>query len=97
MRIVALFDDAPEMMAHRAEHKQAHVDYIRANQSEVLIGGGFREDEDGAFVGGMWVMEVSTKERAKQLVEADPYFHPQYRRYRLLLWGKVLENETVVL
>lgn len=37
---------------------QKHADYARANKKDVLIGGGFKADSEGAFVGGIWVMEV---------------------------------------
>lgn len=97
MRWVAIFEDAPEMMDHRAQFGNEHVEYVRANKSEILIGGGMKETPDGVFVGGMWVMEVESKERAIELVENDPYFNAKYRSYRLLIWGKVLEDVAVEL
>ena len=97
MRWVVLFDDAPEMMEHRKKNKQQHVDYIKGNKTEIMIGGGFKEEQEGIFVGGMWVLNVSCRERAIELVENDPYFNAAYRKYRLLLWGKVLEDEEVLL
>ncbi|MFT2112724.1 YciI family protein [Marinomonas sp. 2405UD68-3] len=97
MRWVVLFNDAPEMMEHRKNNKQSHVDYVSKNKTEILIGGGFKEDQEGIFVGGMWILNVSSKQRAIKLIENDPYFHPVHRKYRLLLWGKVLEDETVLL
>ena len=94
MRWVVLFDDSPEMMEHRKENKQRHVDYVRQNKSEIVIGGGFKEDQEGIFVGGMWILNVDSRDRAIDLIESDPYFNPAHRKYKLLLWGKVLEDET---
>lgn len=97
MRWVVLFEDAPQMMEHRKENKQQHVDYVRENKTEIMIGGGFKENQEGIFVGGMWILDVASRERAIELVENDPYFNNKYRNYRLLLWGKVLEDENVLL
>ncbi|WCN13252.1 hypothetical protein GV054_09670 [Marinomonas mediterranea] len=97
MRWVVLFEDTPEMMGYRSANKQRHVDYIRENRTEIMIGGGFKETDDGIFVGGMWILDVACRERAVELIESDPYFNPVHRKYRLLRWGKVLEDETVLL
>jgi uncharacterized protein YciI len=97
MRWVVLFEDAPQMMEHRKENKQQHVDYVRENKTEILIGGGFKANQEGIFVGGMRILDVASRERAIELVENDPYFNNKYRNYRLLLWGKVLEDENVLL
>jgi len=48
-------------------------------------------------VGGMWIFEVESKERAVALIENDPYFVPTCRTYRLLVWGKALPELAVVL
>ena len=50
-----------------------------------------------AFVEGLWVLEVPTKERAITLIENDPYYFPSYRTYQLLVWGKALADRFVVL
>jgi uncharacterized protein YciI len=97
MRYVAIFDDAPEMLAVRREREALHFEYLRAHRSEILIAGGLREEVGGAFVGGMWVFEVESKERAVALIENDPYFVPACRTYRLLVWGKALPELAVLL
>ena len=97
MRSIVLFEDEPEMMAHRAQYKQQHVDYVRLHQDEILVGGGLKQTEDSDFIGGLWITDVADKQRLINLVENDPYFHPQYRRYRVLKWGKVLEDREVTI
>lgn len=97
MRWVVIFEDAPEMMEHREKNRQAHVDYVRHNKANILIGGGFKEEHESIFIGGMWILNVTSRERAVELVENDPYFNEVYRTYKLLLWGKVLEDEMVTL
>ncbi|MBT9550145.1 MAG: hypothetical protein IV088_04790 [Hydrogenophaga sp.] len=97
MRWIALFDDAPAMLAVRREREPLHLAYLREHDSEILIGGGLREAPGEPFVGGLWVLEVDSRERAVALIEGDPYFVPEHRRYRLLTWGKALADQAVVL
>ena len=72
MRVVTLFTDAPEMLVHCKHYGQAYFDFLRANQSLILLGGGLRNEEGGAYVGGLWAMEVESLERAKTIIEQDP-------------------------
>jgi uncharacterized protein len=97
MRYVVIFDDAPGMLAIRKEREALHIEYLRIHHSEILIGGGLREESGGTFVGGMWIFEVESRARAITLIENDPYFVPTFRSYRLLVWGKALPEIEVVL
>jgi len=98
MRFVAIFHDAPGMVrARSAEGLAMHSAYLRKHVGEILIAGGLREVPEREIVGGLWVMEVKSRERAVELVENDPYFSSGYRTYRLLAWAKALEDRTVTL
>jgi uncharacterized protein YciI len=97
MRWIAFFKDAPDMMGIRKERENLHLEYLKKHTSEILIAGGCREATGEAFVGGLWVLEVPTKERAITLIENDPYYFPSYRTYQLLVWGKALADRFVVL
>ena len=97
MRWIALFDDKPEMLVVRREREALHLAYLQQNESEILIAGGLRVVPGSAFVGGLWVLEVASKERAVTLIENDPYFVPAHRSYRLLAWGKAFADKAVLL
>ena len=97
MRFVVIFEDTPAMVDVRRELEPAHIDYLRKNAAEILIGGGLRDVPGGAYVGGLWVFEVASRERATELVEGDPYFVAHRRPYRLLVWGKATPERQVVL
>ena len=97
MRMVAIFNDTPAMVNIRRRLEPEHLAYLRANLAEIRLGGGLRESDDPAFVGGLWILEVESRERAVQLIEHDPYFVAEPRPYRLLLWGKPLADVEVVL
>jgi uncharacterized protein YciI len=57
------------MMEIRKERQDLHFEYLKKHESEILIAGGCREVPGGDFVGGLWVLEVSSKERAVELIE----------------------------
>jgi uncharacterized protein len=97
MRWIALFEDTADMLHVRRSHEAAHLEYLATFEREILIAGGLRDVPGGPFVGGLWVMEVLSRDRAIQLVERDPYFIHGGRRYRLAVWGKALANKTVLL
>ncbi|MCA0401189.1 MAG: YciI family protein [Proteobacteria bacterium] len=97
MRMVAIFEDEPAMLAVRAEKSAAHLAYLDLHRDRILIGGGLRPAPGEAFCGGLWVLEVATREEAVALIEDDPYFDPAIRRYRLFVWGKAFEDRVVTL
>lgn len=96
MRYVAIFNDSPEMLLIRKERAEQHIAYLKEHRNEILIGGGLREEPGGVFVGGLWIFEVESRERAVSLIENDPYFVPAYRAYRLLVWGKALPESILL-
>jgi len=96
MRVIAYFEDSPQMMEHRAKNEPAHLAYLKDNQQEIPIAGGLRPEPGGKFVGGLWVMEVESFERAEEIIKNDPYYAPDLRSYKLLVWGKAHEGDVVL-
>jgi uncharacterized protein YciI len=89
MRWIAFFEDETEREGIRKEHSSAHFDYLRANSQKIVLAGGLRPAPGEWYCGGLWVLEVDSREEAVKLVEADPYFKLGLRKaYRLLVWGK---------
>ena len=95
MRWIVFFTDTPQMLQVRKERESLHLDYLRQHETEIVIAGGCREAPGSAFVGGLWVLDVASRERAVALIECDPYFVPAHRSYRLLTWGKAFADKTV--
>lgn len=99
-RWVALFEDVSEDKARpiRQHHDQQHFDYLAKYSDEIVIAGGLRPDEGAWSSGGLWVLEVSSKARAIELCENDPYFKLGLRKsYQLCRWGKAPCYGEVVL
>ena len=78
------------MVPIRLALEQQHVAYLQSHADEILMAGGLRQEHGQAFVGGLWVFEVASRERAEELITSDPYFQAQPRAYELLAWGQVL-------
>jgi uncharacterized protein len=99
MRLVAIFEDTPAMPDVGAQIVQepAHLDYLRTNVGEIVLAGGLREAPGAGYVGGLWILEVASMERAVQLVQADPFYQAEARPYKLLVWGKALPDLPAVL
>lgn len=95
-RWIVYFEDTPAMLAHRRAHGAAHIAYLKANADRILIGGGLRAVPEAPFEGGLWVVEAETHGEVVELVENDPYFAPQHRRFRIHAWGKALEREVTL-
>ena len=97
MRLVAIFEDTPAMPDVRARLEPAHLEYLRANVGEIVLAGGLREAPGAGYVGGLWILEVASMERAVQLVRNDPFHQAEARPYKLLVWGKALPDLQAVL
>jgi hypothetical protein len=97
MRWIAVFTDTPEMLAVRQEREPLHLAYLREHRDEIVLAGGCRDEPGRAYVGGLWVLEVPTRQRVVELIEADPYYVPAARHYRIHTWGKALPDIAVTL
>ena len=96
-RWVVIFEDSEGMLEVRRRHGAEHLAYLDANRHKILIGGGLRPAPGEPFVGGLWVLEVADRAEAVCLIESDPYYRPELRKYRVLAWGKALGDRPVTL
>ena len=96
-RWVVIFEDSAGMLDVRKRHGAEHLAYLDANKDKILIGGGLRPAPGEPFVGGLWVLEVADRAEAVRLIENDPYYRPEFRKYRVLAWGKAFEDRAVTL
>ncbi len=69
----------------------AHLAYLQSHHVEIRMAGGLRHEHGQAFEGGLWVLEVASRQRALELIEGDPYYRAKPRDYELLAWGRVLD------
>lgn len=72
MRYIVIFEEGPEMIPVREALEPAHLAFLEQHRAEIPMAGGLRDEHGGPYVGGLWVFEVSSRQRAVELVEADP-------------------------
>ncbi len=97
MRWIVFFEDTPEMLAIRREREPDHLAYLRKHSDEILLAGGCREEPGHAYVGGLWVLDVPSRDRVVELIELDPYYSPDRRSYKIRTWGKAFDDLAVTL
>jgi uncharacterized protein len=97
-RWIAIFEDNEEAAWVREKHSKDHFSYLQDHSAKICIAGGLRENPGGPFLGGLWVMDVLSRDEAARLCENDPYFKLGLRRsYRLMAWGKAPCYADVIL
>ena len=97
MRWIAIFTDTPKMLDVRARLAAAHIAFLDRYHDEILLAGGCRQQPEGDYMGGLWVFEVASRERAVELIEQDPYFVHGARSYELRTWGKAFPEREILL
>ncbi|MEW6481211.1 MAG: YciI family protein [Pseudomonadota bacterium] len=97
MRSIVIFEEGPEMIPVREALEPAHLAFLEKHRAEIPMAGGLRDEHGGPYVGGLWVFEVASRQRAVELIEADPYYQANPRKYRLLAWGKALPQFQVLM
>lgn len=65
--------DKPGHQAVRQQHRDKHLDYLAAN-SHLLLACGAKLDDDGNDLGGgLYVLDVETRQQAQQFILEDPF------------------------
>ncbi|KLN61822.1 hypothetical protein WH96_05910 [Kiloniella spongiae] len=91
-RWIVYFEDTPAMLPVRRAKGAEHIEYLKSNSENILIGGGLCSVPEAPFVGGLWVVEAEDYDQVLTLVLNDPYFVPEHRNFKILAWGKALDR-----
>jgi uncharacterized protein YciI len=89
---ICIFDDSPGMLAIRTERRARHHAFLSENAATILNAGALCPGETEPPTGALWVLDVEHREDAVRLIERDPYYEPQHRRYRLFRWKPALST-----
>lgn len=97
MLFAVLFADRPDQGALRAEHLQAHIDWVAKHQDTVRIAGSLREEPGQTPKGGLWIVEAPSKDSVHQLMQSDPFWTSGLREsVQVLHWSKALDQKVLV-
>lgn len=76
----------------RRQHMPAHLDFLERNATTIKAAGPLRDVGD-APAGGLWLVEVASREQVDLLVREDPFWPTGLRRsVRVLAWHQVFAD-----
>lgn len=97
MLFAVIFTDKPGHAQLRAQHLQAHVDWVAENQATVLVAGSLRVEPGEVPKGGLWVVDAPSKAAVLDLMKSDPFYTCGLRQsIEIFYWSKALERKVLV-
>lgn len=97
MLFAVLFTDKPGHGALRAQHLEAHVQWVAQHQHTVLVAGSLREEPGAVPRGGLWIVEAASRDAVHALMQTDPFWTCGLRQgVEVLHWRKALEQRVLV-
>jgi uncharacterized protein YciI len=81
--------DKPDHQAVRQQHRPAHLDFLKQNAPLLLACGAKLQDDGSDMGGGLYVVDLDTREAAQAFIEADPFFQAElFEQVRITRWRK---------
>jgi uncharacterized protein len=91
------FTDRPDTAAVRAQHLQAHLNWLTEHAATILVAGSLRPTMDAPAAGGLWIVEAESRETVDALIATDPFWINGLREgYELMHWAKAFPDRTAV-
>ena len=89
MLFAVIFTDRPGQGDVRAQHLQAHVDWLEAHRDVIPVGGSLRVEPGDVPRGGLWIAEADSKAQIERLLRTDPFYLAGLRQgWEILHWSK---------
>ncbi len=81
--------DRPDSTELRSRLRPKHLEYLEANKSLLLACGAKLDDAGDAASGGLYLLDVDTREHARSFIENDPFFQGDlFERVAITRWRK---------
>lgn len=81
--------DKPDHMPVRMEHRPAHLDFLARNAGLLLSCGAKLHDHGTDMGGGLYVVDLETREDAQKFIESDPFYRAGlFERVAITRWRK---------
>ena len=80
----------------RQLHRRAHLEYLEANKSLLLACGAKLQDDGKDAGGGLYIVDVETREQAQAFIDADPFKRDGalFERITITRWRKAYVDGT---
>ena len=81
--------DKPNHQEMRQQHRAKHLEYLDANKQLLLACGAKLQDDGKDAGGGLYIVDVDTREAAQQFIDADPFARADlFDRVTITRWRK---------
>ncbi|WP_343737779.1 YciI family protein [Achromobacter sp.] len=81
--------DKPNHQEMRQQHRAKHLGYLDANKQLLLACGAKLLDDGKDAGGGLYIVDVDTREAAQQFIDADPFAQADlFDRVTITRWRK---------
>ncbi|EHK63900.1 YciI family protein [Achromobacter arsenitoxydans] len=81
--------DKPNHQEMRQQHRAKHLEYLDANKQLLLACGAKLQDDGKDAGGGLYIVDVETREAAQQFIDADPFAQADlFDRVTITRWRK---------
>ncbi|KCB21756.1 YciI family protein [Bordetella hinzii] len=81
--------DKPGSLALRQATRGEHLAFLDANKHLLLACGAKLHDDGTDIGGGLYVVDVDTREEAERLIQADPFYKAElFERVSITRWRK---------
>src|SRR5437667_3976485 len=98
MLFIARFTNKPERSGLIAQYYPAHVQWLKENESVILVPGALRSEPDSPPVGGLWIVRADSKAEVEALFRTDPFWVQGLRQsYEILHWSNAYVGRTISL
>ncbi len=66
--------DKPNSLDVRKAHRPAHLQFLEDNKALLIACGAKLHDDGGDLGGGIYIVNLESREEARALIEADPFY-----------------------
>ncbi|AGW94221.1 MULTISPECIES: YciI family protein [Cupriavidus] len=81
--------DKPAHQHVRQATRASHLEYLEANKALLLACGAKLNDDGSDAGGGIYIVDVETREAAQQFIDADPFAEAGlFAEVRIVRWRK---------
>jgi hypothetical protein len=74
MLFILRFTDKPGSLALREQHLKAHLAWLDAHASEVLVAGTIRPEPEAAAVAAIWIVTAPSRQAVLALSDSEPFW-----------------------
>ena len=83
--------DKPNAAALRAQHRPAHLDYLKSHAAKISAAGPLLTDDGTGMIGSLLIFEVPDRKEVEDFAAGDPYAKAGlFQSVTIAPWKRVL-------